>query len=350
MTEGRDSKLMWAAFGRALGAEPRDHSIIRGASGLDHSVEGISVDERRGRIIIISGELNGRIAAMMQSDIQAKLPDLRVLVARPIAFDIGALARAIAQEMGVTEIDFGNMKRALEKAKAAGREKEDVQGPLGNVLGPIFTAFKNAKLDRLNQILSAVQQITFLDWEDIHHSVARGKPPGENLVISLKNLLTHDTMAVDRNSGVCPIPLYELTGEDWDLLLSGSRVDDIMERLRALGIYQYFFPPADHIALGALDRSLSDRSGVVASALELAPQMGHPLGAPEIVSGSIRLPEILDDLQSRGLIAEGEVGLEITPTGAMARATVKFRPREGFISKLLARLNVNLSASPKDFT
>jgi hypothetical protein len=52
-----------------------------------------------------------------------------------------------------------------------------------------------------------------------------------------------------------------------------------------------------------------------------------------------------------GLLVEGEMGLEITENGTKARTIVKFRPREGFVSKLIQRfaVNANVNISPKDF-
>ena len=58
--------------------------------------------------------------------------------------------------------------------------------------------------------------------------------------------------------------------------------------------------------------------------------------------------QMIDELQEKGLLVEGEAGFELTEAGQSVRGVVKFRPREGFISKLLQRLNVTVSASPAD--
>jgi hypothetical protein len=77
-------KGVWDVFGRALGAEPRDNPSIRGASGLDHAVEAISVDDKNRRVIIFAAEPNPRIAALMQVDIQATMPDAGCLSLDPL--------------------------------------------------------------------------------------------------------------------------------------------------------------------------------------------------------------------------------------------------------------------------
>ena len=81
----KNNKEFWDVFGRALRAEPRDCLTIRGLSGLDHIVEAIFVDDKSKRVIIVSAELNPRIAALMRVDVQSTFADARALVARPIA-------------------------------------------------------------------------------------------------------------------------------------------------------------------------------------------------------------------------------------------------------------------------
>ena len=156
-----------------------------------------------------------------------------------------------------------------------------------------------------------------------------------------------DGIALDRQYGVCPVLLYEFTENDWQLLSAGKRTDELAHRLKELGIFQYFFPPPDQLALGLVDRS-TPKIETISSAIDLAPKLGHPLGEPELTEGPNSVPALIDELLSKGLLVEGELGLEITPTGSSTRATVKFRPREGFVSKLLQRFNVKVSLNPTD--
>ena len=65
---------LWRSFARALGAEPREHRTIRGATGLDHEVESIAVDDKNKRVILVSSEHHPRIAALMQHDVQSTFP------------------------------------------------------------------------------------------------------------------------------------------------------------------------------------------------------------------------------------------------------------------------------------
>jgi hypothetical protein len=62
------------------------------------------------------------------------------------------------------------------------------------------------------------------------------------------------------------------------------------------------------------------------------------------------LPDLIETLSELGYLAEGEHGVEVTPAGQTTRMQLKFRPREGLISKLINRftVNANISASIKD--
>jgi hypothetical protein len=342
----KNSKVFWDVFGRALRTEPRDYLTIRGSSGLEHSAEAIFVDDKSKRVIIVSAEPNPRIAALMRVDIQAAFADARVLVARPIAFDIAAFARKMVQQFGGVNIPLNDL---TDKLKAMGEQKdpETAKKDIRNWLNPFGLTFDNITLPIVNQILAGIQQLALLDWQSIWDSF---KPSPPAPIIPLTNLLTVDSMAVDRQHGICPLPLYEFTENDWDVFLSGRSIDDVEERLKALGIFQYFFPPPDQIALGIADRNAAP-IGTIASAIKLAPAVGHPLAKPEFTNSRVDPVGIVEELVGLGLLVEGECGFEVTPDGNMQRATVKFRPREGLISKLLQRFNVKVEATvnPKDW-
>ena len=86
-------------------------------------------------------------------------------------------------------------------------------------------------------------------------------------------------------------------------------------------------------------------------AVNEAAELGHPLGDSEIVPTITAVPEILEALKDIGYIAEGEHGIEVSPDGQTSRMTIKYRPREGLVAKLINRIavNANVSITPKDF-
>jgi hypothetical protein len=79
-----------------------------------------------------------------------------------------------------------------------------------------------------------------------------------------------------------------------------------------------------------------------------APQIGHPFGSAELIPGDVKMGELVDMLKERGFSVEGEVGLELTESGKTSRATVRFKPREGLLSKLSHIFSVKLDLSLKD--
>ena len=76
--------------------------------------------------------------------------------------------------------------------------------------------------------------------------------------------------------------------------------------------------------------------------LIFAPRIGHPQGEMELIAQATRLPEVIDALQDRGFVVEGEIGLDLSPSGRQIRTSLKFKPREGLISKIISRFSINV--------
>lgn len=334
---------IWSAFGKAIGAELREDTDIQGVSGLTHRVDAICVDDKLERVIIISAEPNPRVAALMQVDIQQTLPNKHVIVARPIPIDLPAIARGVVSNFGTSNLDFGALSQSIEESRD--REGNIPVGiePYTTLLAPIAASFKHLNLPPLNQILAAVQQMAMLDWREIEGQI---KTNPSSVIVPLSNLLQSDIAATDREHGICPLPLYEFTEEDWELFLSYRENEAIEEKLKALGIYQYFFPAPDQVALGLVDRR-GMTVGEVNGALAATPQMGHPFSNSELTP-DVPIREVVEQLTELGYLVEGEFGLEVTNEGTSTRASVKFRPRESIVSKIIQRFSMNLSVSPKD--
>ncbi|MBN9552785.1 MAG: hypothetical protein J0H31_29020 [Alphaproteobacteria bacterium] len=82
---------IWEAFCSALGTDYRKAKEIVGASGITH--QAIGVDDKGKRVVLVSGDSNPRIASLMRVDVQATMPDVRVLIARQLALDLAHTAR-----------------------------------------------------------------------------------------------------------------------------------------------------------------------------------------------------------------------------------------------------------------
>jgi hypothetical protein len=344
----KDQVRLWSSFSSAVGTELRPATTIRGVSGLDHPVQAIAVDDKNKRVLIISAEQNARVAALMQGDVQATMPDVKVLVARPVVVDLGVIARQVFKNVEGATINIAAFKERMERFQKLepARSQRYLNRQFKKAVQPAFLAFKHVTLPTLNQIMDVVQQAANLDWSNIFDNLKEGVADPS---ISFERLLQIDNTAIDRQYGVCPVPLYEFTPEDWDLFFRGDRVDEVQQRLRELNIYQYFFPAPDQVALGMADKGLTVREDII-KAIHDCQALGHPLGDTEIVPPITQLPDLIDALSDRGYLAEGEHGVEVSPAGQTTRMLLKYRPREGLISKLINRItvNANVSASLKD--
>lgn len=337
---------LWDGIARTLGAEPREYTVIRGASGVDHQLLSLSVDEPGNRLILVSADPDPRIAAMMQVDVKATVPSTQVLVARPIAIDLSVIARTLVAQFGLTVVSAQQFKDGLNEWNCLPTEEREKRFKelVSGFLPPIVSAFKNVSLPTVSQIVSVIQQASKFDWEGLRES---GKDNPDEGQLSLAPLLDVDNMRADREHGICPVPLYEFTQDDWELFLSLGDIERAKERLLELGVYQYFFPAADHLTLGFVDRGMH-RSKNLVDAVTLAPVIGHPYGPSELL-GNGNIKDVVGDLIAMGLLTEGEFGIETTKEGSKARATVKFRPREGLLAKIINRMQLNVSVSPFDF-
>ena len=203
----RDQTRLWDSFSRAIGAELRERSLIRGISGLEHPAQAIAVDDKNRRVIIVSAEQNARIAALMQGDVQATMPDVSVLVARPVVVDLGIIARKIFRTVEGARINIDEFKTKWERVQKFGQPQSQryVNRLLKKAIAPAALAFKHVTLPTIIQIVDVIQQAAYLDWNQVLESIKTGPS------ISFEKLLEIDNTAVDRQHGVCPIPLYEFS-------------------------------------------------------------------------------------------------------------------------------------------
>jgi hypothetical protein len=349
MADETDTKQIWKSISSAIGAEVREATTIIGISGQDHPVQAVAVDDKTSRVVIFPTEPSPRIASLMQSDVQATIPDAHVLVARPVLFNLSEIARRLSGQLG--DLDIKAIGIMLEEAKtsqdAHKRSNEILEVKFGPVLKPFFGTASRIPIPLSVLLMDLIGQLSNLGWSPLQRSPA---PEGAASLEALWNILFSarlDSAATDRQLGICPIPLYDFSEADLAAFLSGSDIDEIQLRLKDLGIYQYFFPAPDHLLLGLTDNKI-EKDGSLITAAEEAPSHGHPFGATELFQGPRTLREMLEELTDIGYVAETEVGWEITENGRTMRQTVKARPREGLISKLSKIISVKVDLSTKD--
>lgn len=274
----------------------------------------------------------------MQVDIQATLPGVHVIVARPVVVNLATVANAIIAQFGGPSVLLTQLARITEgpvDVDQAGRFLEPY-------LQPIKSAFQSSAVDTVALIIEAIRQLALVDYKTLSVGPlgADGKPSGD-LQMNLEALAGTDPTKVDRDLGVCPIPLFAFAESEFETLTQGRSVDEAVEILRRHDILQYFFPAADQAALGLVDRGVTDRTQLTKIVAE-APAIGHPFGASEITPVQYGLVEVVEALEHQGLVTEGELNIAITEPGKETRATVRFKPRESLLSKLLNRFSVHL--------
>ncbi len=340
-----DNPRIWEAFCRALRTEYREAREIRGTSGLVHPIEAIGVDEKNNRIILVSSEASPRIAALMRIDVQSTMPSVRVLVARPLAIDLAHAARVM----------FFTENGTLDVAKlfAAGTilsQGGDAGKTLWSLLEPeaseIIGNMKKSSLPLRSIVTSIIEQMSVFDWSKVSRPA-----DGDGLVQPATDILTQvsqiDNLSGDRVQGICPIPTYELSENDWELFHENKELEKIEERLKSLDVYQYFFPPADRLALGLVDRGMSTESEI-ASAFSVAESQGHRIAGNSIVPDATDLHETMVGLREKGYVLEGEFSTELTENGRNIRSTVRIRPSEGLITKLIQIVSIKVNIDLKD--
>jgi len=80
----------------------------------------------------------------------------------------------------------------------------------------------------------------------------------------------------------------------------------------------------------------------VLNELSKAPTIGHPFGPPELTSPGLPIGETIEALEEKGYLVEGEIGLEMTGSARSLRANIRFKPREGIVSKIANNVSINL--------
>lgn len=344
----KDGHAFWSTISRVVQADPREHRKLIGASGVEHSVQSIAIDEERKRLIVVAAEADPRSAAMMQLDLSVANPGLQIILVRPTLFDIPTIARRVATVFNVANLRVAEVVQQIETAKKQGGTAA-AQAKLNDIFLPLLDVTKSVPLPATAQVVSFIQQVASLDWEKMW------KDAGEDFeafTFPLIDILNQDSTLVDLRHGICPIPMYDFSGDEIETIVRGANLDDVEEILRKRDIYQYFFPARDNAILSVIDRGEIEK-GSLLSAIDALPTIGHPFGREEIITAPVRdTVDLVQSLQDAGFAVEGESSYALTPKGETLRSKIKFRPREALISKIINRFKIRFGVriDTKDFT
>lgn len=277
----------------------------------------------------------------MRMDVQASLPDFRVLTARPLAVDLPFIVRKTFYDGDVLSVS-----KVFQFVEALSTKKSQAvsSDAFADTLSGFFTRIGRSDIPARTHLHNVIDQLSTAAWPSVELD---GKVSLMDLATRMLNGFSRiDNMSLDRENGLCPIPTYEFTEQDWEMFLSGSNKDDIARRLREMEIFQYFFPSQDQLALGLIDRG-AQSFDQLASGVGVAERDGHVISENSILDTAANLRDIVDEFKGIGLVTEGEMSWELTEDGKTIRNAVKFRPSEGLISRLSKivafRVDVNLN-------
>jgi hypothetical protein len=276
---------------------------------------------------------------MAQADLQAAMKDVKVIVARPVIIDLAAIGKTIEKTAGRTVITADDLNRVQQAQEVDDEQlKAQINEQIVTWFEPLIQQIANARavgsINLSQGIGQLMEQVMRMNWQ------LPGDDPGA-AVADFSKLLTTAAPRTDGELGVCAIPVYDFNPSELEVIHSGTDNDAIEAILRDHDILQYFYPAPDQTALGLIDRG-QHSAKTIEEIAKVAPELGHPFGSSEIVTAD-SLPSLIDELRERKLVVEGEIGLELTAEGEQQRATVKFKPREGLISKIINRITVKIN-------
>jgi hypothetical protein len=296
------------------------------------------VDAAGRRIVLILDAPDARSAAIAQADIQASVRPHRVILVRPVAVNLPVAAQVIANAFGKSVLE----KQDIDRFQT---QSEDYAGVLQNALGLAARHLTSVPVAWTVQVFAAMQQLSLIQFHANagHESPATTGPvvDGSPFRLDLATLMAADPIALDRDLGVCGFPLYSLSESEVELIQTGSTSDAIVDCLKTAGVFQYFYPPTDHLALAMVEHGVMAQSDLLSS-LRASARLGHPFGDPEIVGAQKSILDTIGALHDKKLLAEAEIGFVVTETGQELRGTVRLKPREGLVSKILAKLSVSI--------
>jgi hypothetical protein len=214
---------------------------------------------------------------------------------------------------------------------------KEIFGPAADYIVPFARAATVSEIGLAEHLINIVRQAAQYEWQKILRNDEKG-----SLLVDLQPFLSVDPQQWDRDNGICPLPIYEMTEDEIELCKSGSKLDEIGEMIVRRGIRQYFEPPFDQSALALVERGLSNLHDIE-KALSVLDETGHPIGENEILESRTNLEQTLQGLMDIGYVAEGVQTVEITAEGRQQRSILRFKPREAAITKVVRLLGRSIS-------
>ena len=165
-------------------------------------MQAVGVDDKSKRIVIFSAEQSPRIAALMQTDVQVTIQDARVVVARPVIFDLSEITRRfisnfgeIAPSVGQIVADF--QPKTKNKKRAEGHTQRFISTKVTPALKPLFETAAKVRLPFVNQAMDVIGQLSNLDWP----TQLKESPDLAGFISLFISTISLDSAEADENSG-----------------------------------------------------------------------------------------------------------------------------------------------------
>lgn len=320
----------WNNILLAVETVPTEQRTIVGRSGLSHHVLAMGVDTDRNRIVIVSADPDARTAVLAREDIQAKYPDQKVVLTRPLPFTLSPLAEILCQSIGSQAISLAEITARLpEQKELDGEIRKSISPHIDALIGSVT----KVPVNFVAVFQEAIAQLGLLKFNS--------PIVNEDFTIQLTELLDYDVARQDRIYGNCPFPLFEITGDMHEELQKGD-VEQTKYVLDQMGVLPYFFPNIDEVALGVTENLKLSETQLI-QAIDLTPTEGHPLAQTSLLEEFRADPlSFIQQIKSTGYLMEVEEILEITSDGQAVRSTIRTRPQEGTISKIARLISIKL--------
>ncbi len=327
-------RLFWDTFLRTLETDPKKVTSIKGVSKLDHPVIALGTDEKSNRVVIISGESDPRYVAMAQSDIQSAYPSTQILFGRPVPIDLSSPAQIVTSILGKVTFGKDDMPDDIEKSPETQKKLEQIfETSAKSILPSMKMIYENVPLNLVAAWKEIIQQLSLIEISEDN--------------IDFSKLIAIDPTNLDLKLGICSLPIFSFSEDEIEVFNLGVNLDDTKHILKSKDIMQYFFPPIDNLALALAEKKSPNISDLIHD-IQTAPQIGHPLAENELVSSKLDLSNTIKTLIEMDYLVEGSVGVKLSSKGEEVRTKLKFKPREGLISKLLSRISINIDFNLKD--
>lgn len=333
-------KNFWHGFYKTLNCEYKDISEIKGLSGIVHQVNSMGINHDEKRIIISQNEQDARILAMAQTDISGRLKNYNVLMVRPVPINLSKTFTHISLLLGSNIMSLKNLSKGENNSKEqiVSKNKEQIESIFKGI-SPQIEIIQKTSLNLVPIFKELVHQLSHLKFiQDLENN--------DQLEIDFGQILGFNPLVFDNASGVCPLPFYNFTLDEAESFLKLKNIEDNIQILKKHNIYQFFYPPADSLALGLIELNPDKESNIIKTVSEV-PLIGHPFGDNEIIDVK-KIDDIIEALKDKGLAVEGEIGMTLTQQGLEKRAIIKFSPRESIFKRISNMISLKLDFNLKD--